>query len=594
MGRLFLECAVRAALIVGATAVVLYAMRVKAATAKHSVWTAIVALMLLLPIWTAWGPKASLRVLPPVSQSLANKTNAPIEIFSTGSVRSTSVDPELAVLLGVYLSGLFLLLFRLGLGTVRARRLVRDAVLHDGVLTSLACAAPVTVGFFHPTVIFPEHWRQWPQAQFDAVLTHEAEHARCRHPFVQWLALLNRAVFWFHPVAWWLERHLSALAEEACDNVVLALGYDRRAYSEYLIDMSRSVKRSGARLSIAGMAMPGSYLERRIRQILESGPVPRTSRVRIGCVYVACAILSTAVAAGTLDHAQPNSSTGDAMLQSEAGSAAHPTPKFVVDELRIEGDVHNRNGVRERVLKAWKNREYDNSQEPVDEAGERIRAEFQERGYFQVVVHAPSSRPLGVSDGKQSILIIASVAEGDQFRLRSISMQNVTPDRALSISTATLREQFHLRDGDVFNMTEIRTGLDRLRQIYVNQGYVDATAMPDTKIDSASKRIDLTLRITEGVGVKQSDNVLFDRAVKAMQQSEYAAARTLLETLINSHPDSDYVPRAKLSVADASYAQGNFRQAEVEYRDFITFFSNRPEVAEAQLKIEAIHRKAGI
>jgi beta-lactamase regulating signal transducer with metallopeptidase domain len=498
MERLFLECAVRAALIVAAAAFVLSAMRVKAATAKHSVWTGVVALMLLLPIWTAWGPKASLRVLPPVTQSVGNKTNAPIEISSTRSGRSTPVDPKLAVLLGVYLLGLCLLLFRLGLGTVRARRLLRDAVLHDGVITSLVCAAPVTVGFFHPTVIFPEHWRQWPQAQFDAVLTHEAEHARCRHPFVQWLALLNRAVFWFHPVAWWLERHLSALAEEACDNVVLSRGYDRRAYSEYLIDMARSVKRSGVRLSIAGMAMPGSSLGRRIRQILEGGSVPRISSTRMACVSVACAILSTAVAAGSLDHAQPSSSAGKAMIQSESGSATRPAMKFVLVDLKIEGDVHYRDGVRERVLEAWKSREYDNSQELADEAGKRIRADFQERGYFQVVVHAPSSQPLGLSDGKQSILIIASVAEGDPFRLRSISIQNVTPDRALSLSTATLRDQFHLRDGDVFNMTEIRAGLDRLRQIYVNQGYADATAIPDTKIDSASKRIDLTLRITEG------------------------------------------------------------------------------------------------
>ena len=498
MERLFLECAVRAALIVGATAVVLYAMRVKAATAKHSVWTGVVALMLLLPIWAAWGPKVSLRVLPPLTQSLANRANAPIEIFSTRSAWPTPVDHRLAVLLGVYLLGLCVLLFRLGLGTIRARRLVCAALLHDGVLTSLVCAAPVTVGFFHPTVIFPEHWRQWPQAQFDAVLTHESEHARCRHPFVQWLALLNRAVFWFHPVAWWLERHLAALAEEACDNVVLTRGYDRRTYSEYLIDMARSVKRSGVRLSIAGMAMPGNSLERRIRQILEGSPVPCISRARMRCVCVACAILSSGVAAGTLDHAQPNSSVEKAMIQSESGSAAHPATKVVVDDLRIEGDVHGRDGVRERVLEAWKGREYDNSQEPTDEAGKRIRTDFQERGYFQVVVQAPSSQLLGLSDGKQGILIIASVAEGEQFRLRSISIQNVMPDRALSMSTSTLREQFHLRDGDVFKMTEIRAGLERLRQIYVNQGYADATAVPDTKIDSASKRIDLTLRITEG------------------------------------------------------------------------------------------------
>jgi len=96
------------------------------------------------------------------------------------------------------------------------------------------------------------------------------------------------------------------------------------------------------------------------------------------------------------------------------------------------------------------------------------------------------------------------------------------------------------------------------------------------------------------MGTEQSDKILFDRAMKAMQQAEYAAERTVLKNLINTYPDSDYVPRAKLAIADAWYAQGAFKQAEVEYRDFITFFPNRPEVAQAQLKIEAIHKKARI
>ena len=65
MEHLFFECAVRAALFVGATAIVLHAMRVKAAAARHGVWAGVVVLMLLLPIWTAWGPRVSLRLLPP-------------------------------------------------------------------------------------------------------------------------------------------------------------------------------------------------------------------------------------------------------------------------------------------------------------------------------------------------------------------------------------------------------------------------------------------------------------------------------------------------------------------------------------------------
>jgi len=97
-----------------------------------------------------------------------------------------------------------------------------------------------------------------------------------------------------------------------------------------------------------------------------------------------------------------------------------------------------------------------------------------------------------------------------------------------------------------------------------------------------------------GSNVEQSDRVLLGRAMTAMQKSEYLAARTLLETLINSHPDSDYVPRAKVSIADAWYAEGAFEQAELEYRDFIAFFPNRPEVPLAQLKIDSSHKKTRI
>jgi beta-lactamase regulating signal transducer with metallopeptidase domain len=498
MERLFVECAVRATLLVGAAAIVLYAMRVKAATARHSVWAGVVAMMLLLPVWTTWGPKASFRMLPPLVQSVANSPKAPIGILSTGVLRATLIDPKLVVLLGAYLLGLGLLLFRLAIGTVRAHRLVRNAVLQDGVRTSSSCAAPVTVGFFHPTVIFPEYWRQWPQTQLDAVLTHESEHARRRHPLIQWLALLNRAVFWFHPIAWWLERHLSVLAEEACDNVVLLRGCDRRAYSEYLIDMARSVTRSGVRLNIAGMAMPGSSLPRRIRQIVQGRSVPHISRTRMACVCVACSISCTAIAAGTLDHAKLNSSAEHTVIPRESASAAHPATKFVLGDLKIQGDVHDRDGVRDRILKAWKSREYDDGRELTDEAAAAIRGDFQERGYFQVAVQAPASQPLGLTAGKQSILIIASITEGDQFRLRTITIQSAAPDRPLSISAATLREQFRLRDGDLFNMTEIRAGLERLQRLYVNHGYAGVSAEPDTEITSTLHRIDLVLRISEG------------------------------------------------------------------------------------------------
>jgi outer membrane protein assembly factor BamD len=94
------------------------------------------------------------------------------------------------------------------------------------------------------------------------------------------------------------------------------------------------------------------------------------------------------------------------------------------------------------------------------------------------------------------------------------------------------------------------------------------------------------------VDSKQPDKVLFDRAMDAMKHTRYDVARLTLQTLINTYPDSEYIARAKLGVADSWYAEGgstSLAQAEIEYKDFITFFPNMPEAAEAQLKIANIH-----
>jgi outer membrane protein assembly factor BamD len=94
------------------------------------------------------------------------------------------------------------------------------------------------------------------------------------------------------------------------------------------------------------------------------------------------------------------------------------------------------------------------------------------------------------------------------------------------------------------------------------------------------------------VDSKQPDKVLFDKAMDAKSHGKYEIARLNLQTLINTYPDSEYVARAKLSIGDSWLAEGGsagLTQAESEYKDFITFFPNMPEAAEAQLKIADIH-----
>jgi outer membrane protein assembly factor BamD len=94
------------------------------------------------------------------------------------------------------------------------------------------------------------------------------------------------------------------------------------------------------------------------------------------------------------------------------------------------------------------------------------------------------------------------------------------------------------------------------------------------------------------VGSKQPDKVLFDRAMDAMKHNRFDVARMTLQTLINTYPDSEFIARAKLAVADSWYAEGGttaLQQAELQYKDFRTFFPNMPEAAEAQLKVANIH-----
>ncbi len=91
---------------------------------------------------------------------------------------------------------------------------------------------------------------------------------------------------------------------------------------------------------------------------------------------------------------------------------------------------------------------------------------------------------------------------------------------------------------------------------------------------------------------QQPDKILFDKSIENIERHRYELARITLQTLINTYPDSEYIAKAKLAIADSWYREGTssgLAQAEAEYKDFITFFPNMEEAAESQLKICEIH-----
>ncbi|MBS1800687.1 MAG: outer membrane protein assembly factor BamD [Acidobacteria bacterium] len=91
---------------------------------------------------------------------------------------------------------------------------------------------------------------------------------------------------------------------------------------------------------------------------------------------------------------------------------------------------------------------------------------------------------------------------------------------------------------------------------------------------------------------KLPDRQLYDKALVATKKGHFDVARLDLQTLLNTYPDSQYQMKAKLAIADSWYREGGtaaLTQAEQEYKDFITFFPNAPEAAEAQMRVGDIY-----
>jgi beta-lactamase regulating signal transducer with metallopeptidase domain len=107
------------------------------------------------------------------------------------------------------------------------------------VSTSDLVSVPTAVGFLKPTVVLP----QWSVGELSAeelkvVLLHELAHLRRWDDWTNLIQKIARAVFFFHPVVWWIERRLSLEREMACDDTVLSHTGNARAYAECLVSLT--------------------------------------------------------------------------------------------------------------------------------------------------------------------------------------------------------------------------------------------------------------------------------------------------------------------------------------------------------------------
>lgn len=286
--EVLLEASVRSLLLAGLVYAMLWTIRVRRAAWRHAAWTAVLGSMLLMPLLPGLFPPVSVEV-PIAAEPLTTYVVEPARVV-TSSAPIPALPPPAAVFdwnrvwLGLYIGGALVLALRLFLGWLSARRLLRNSVPIASLRAyeSSRISAPMTMGVFAPKVLLPLAWRDWPADVLETVLLHERAHVARRDTAVAVLARINTCVFWFHPLAWALERTLAATAEYACDAAALKVLGARERYAEVLVSMAWQ--------RVPGVGFGGvGLLEKRVDRVLEFRFAEPVSRWRKAALILGCA-----------------------------------------------------------------------------------------------------------------------------------------------------------------------------------------------------------------------------------------------------------------------------------------------------------------
>ena len=192
-------------------------------------------------------------------------------------------------------------------------------------------------------------------------------------------------------------------------------------------------------------------------------------------------------------------------------------PKVKVGRISFVGNKHLKTRVLRSAMKNLRpvgiphsiflenlfSKAYDASR--LEEDTERVRAEYQNRGYFKVVVDDPKTVirdtghkgthiPYLQSGAGKAIDITIPIDEGDKYRLGGITFKNYKA----KINPKALRAAFPIKDGDIFDRSKIAKGIDNLRTAYGTQGYINFTSIPNTTFDEDKKLVYLDVDLDEG------------------------------------------------------------------------------------------------
>ena len=197
----------------------------------------------------------------------------PFAISAAVPIRAAAVEASAipVILLAIWACGFLAVVFFWWIRWRRIRAAVRSASVlaldaEVPVLSSPATLEPGVFGIIRPVLLLPEGITQHlAPAQLKAILAHELCHVRRRDNLAAAIHMLVEAMFWFHPLVWWIGARLVEERERACDEEVLRMGSEPQVYAESILKTCQFYLES----PLACMSgVTGSDLKQRIIRIM--------------------------------------------------------------------------------------------------------------------------------------------------------------------------------------------------------------------------------------------------------------------------------------------------------------------------------------
>ncbi len=275
------------------------------------------------------------------------------------------VDRANPIILALWFAGALVLLTRLTLGLILARRMKSTATQPPPpellitfqriaqriglsrpvrLLHSAVVQVPTVIGWLRPVVLIPIGCLSGlSPLQLEAVFAHELAHIRRHDYLISVIQSVAEALLFYHPAIWWVSKTIRAEREHCCDDLAVRIGGDALTYARALSHLAeRSLAQSLAQPNIA-LAATGGNLTMRIRRLLGSNqnqtPAPFAALTLTAVVLATAALGISSAARAQSGQARPTV----AEIRIPAATAQQPTANRTLSieyQNWIDQDVH--------------------------------------------------------------------------------------------------------------------------------------------------------------------------------------------------------------------------------------------------------------